>query len=115
MPGSPFDSVFILYNRGKLINSREEKKMLLKRENAISDSMSWFYRVNDHKMICFDIERDRSINSIGLINLDPEGKDHWYETKTLCYMDQIILDDGDLDVDRLMIMIAREEHGCVRA
>lgn len=90
--------------------------MLLKRENVISDNMSWFYRVNDHKMICFDIERDLSINSIGLINLDPEGKDHWYDTKTLCYMDQIVIDDGELlNVDSLMIMIAQEEHGCVRA
>ena len=91
--------------------------MLLKRENVISDNMSWFYRVNDHKMICFDIERDRSINSIGLINLDPEGKDHWYDTKTLCFMENIT--EGDdceiLNTDLLMIMIAQEEHGCVRA
>jgi len=85
--------------------------MLLKRENVISGSVSWFYRLNDHKMICFDIERDRSINSIGLINLDPEGKDYWYHTKTLCYMDQIVIDDGELlNVDALMALARREDH-----
>ena len=85
--------------------------MLLKRENVISDSMSWFYRLNDHKMICFDIERDRSINSIGLINLDPEGKDHWHDIKTLCYMEQITLDDGELlNVDALMALARREDN-----
>jgi len=85
--------------------------MLLKRENDISDGMSWFYRLNDHKMICFDIERDRSINSIGLINLDTEGKDHWYDTKTLCYMDQIVIDDGELlNVDALMALARREDN-----
>jgi len=26
MPGSPLDSIFLLYNLGKLINSEEEKK-----------------------------------------------------------------------------------------
>lgn len=83
--------------------------MLLKRENVISDSMSWFYRLNDHKMICFDIERDRSINSIDLIDL--EGKEHWHNTKTLCYMDQIVLDDGELlNVDALMALARREDN-----
>ena len=83
--------------------------MLLKRENAISDSMSWFYRLNDHKMICFGIERDRSINSIGLIDL--KGKEHWHDTKTLCYMDQIVIDDGELlNVDALMALARREDN-----
>ena len=83
--------------------------MLLKRENVISDSMSWFYRLNDHKMICFDIERDRSINSIGLIDL--EGEEHWHATKTLCYMDQIVIDDGELlNVDALMALARREDN-----
>lgn len=83
--------------------------MLLKRENVISDSVRWFYRLNNHKMICFDIERDRSINGIGLIDL--EGKDHWHVTKTLCYMDQIIIDDGELlNVDALMALVRREDN-----
>lgn len=83
--------------------------MLLKRINEISDSSDWYYRVNLHKSICFDIDRDRSINSIGLIDL--EGGEHWHVTKTLCYMDQIVIDDGELlNVDALMALARREDN-----
>ena len=44
-------------------------------------------------------------------NLDPEGKDHWHDTKTLCYMEQITLDDGELlNVDALMALARREDN-----
>lgn len=85
--------------------------MLLKRENMISDNMSWFYRLNNHKVICFNIERDRSINSIGLIDLSPEGEDHWHDTKTLCYMEQIVIDDGELlNIDALLALAKVEDN-----
>ena len=85
--------------------------MLLKRENVISDGMSWSYRLNNHKTIAFNIERDRTIISIGLIDLNPEGKDYWHGLKTLCYMENITLDDGELlNVDALMALARREDE-----
>lgn len=112
MPESPLDSIFILYNKGKLINSEEEKKMLLKRDNTISTECAWFYHLNEHKTICFNIEHDRSIESIGLIDSFKYDRDmkNWYDVKTLCYMENITIDDGELlNVDALLALAKRED------
>lgn len=86
--------------------------MLLKRDNTISTECVWFYRVNEHKTICFEIEKDRSIESIGLVDslvYDCDLK-NWHDVKTLCYMEQITLDDGELlNVDALLALAKRED------
>ena len=112
MPGSPIDSVFILYNRGKLISSREENHMKLKK-SSFSIEGAEAYDVSFEKSIIIFTEDDHSIESICLAQWDePQVR---FEPKGLWYLENITDDDGTLDVDSLMIMIAQEEHGCVRA
>ena len=86
--------------------------MLLKRDNKLSKEDAWFYHLNKHKTICFNIEHDRSIVSIGLLDAfkyDPELK-NWYDVKGLHYMEEIILDDGELlNVDALLALAKRED------
>ena len=89
---------------------KEEKAMLLKRDNVISDNTAWFYPLNNHKTVCFEIERDRSIERIGLINCK-ENKGQWHDIKTLCYMENITMDDGELlNVDALLALAKREDE-----
>lgn len=87
--------------------------MLLKRDNKLSKEDAWFYHLNGHKTICFNIEKDRSIESIGLIDsfkYDQELK-NWHDLKTLCYMENITLDDGELlNVDALLALAKREDN-----
>ena len=88
--------------------------MLLKIETSTDTFFS--YRFNDHKRIELFCDRDRSINMIGLIN-ENNYEVHTFEPKGLWYLENIA--EGEdcevLNVDSLMIMIAQEEHGCVRA
>ena len=84
--------------------------MLLKRDNIISDNTAWFYPLNNHKTVCFEIERDRSIEKVGLINYN-EFTGQWFDVKTLCYMENITLDDGELlNVDALLALAKREDE-----
>lgn len=86
--------------------------MLLKRENVISKDDAWYYHFNKHKTICFVIEHDRSIKSIGLLDafkFDPDLK-NWYDVKGLHYMEEITLDDGELlNMDALLALAGRED------
>lgn len=87
--------------------------MLLKRDNTISNANAWFYHLNKHKSFCFNINNDRSIESIGLVDsfiYDPELK-NWHDLKTLCYMENITMDDGELlNVDALLALARREDN-----
>ena len=84
--------------------------MLLRRDDFISDTGTWFYALNKNKMICFEIERDRSIEKVGLINCR-ENKGQWFDVKTLCYMENITIDDGELlNVDALLALAKREDN-----
>lgn len=85
--------------------------MLLKRDNKVSDSGIWMYPVSEHKTFCFDIERDRSINRIGLIDWRKTIDITWFELKTLCYMEMLTIDDGELlDLDALIALARREDN-----
>lgn len=84
--------------------------MLLKRDNTISNGMAWWYEVNDHRNIVFFINRDRSIESVRLLN-SRSGDDMWFDIKTLCYMENITIDDGELlNVDALFALARREDN-----
>lgn len=84
--------------------------MLLKRDNKISDSLEWFYPLNSYKTICFEIESDRSIEEIGLINCLTNDIE-WHDVKTLCYMENVTLDDGELlNIDALLALARREDN-----
>lgn len=71
------------------------------------------YDVSSEKSIIIFTEEDHSIESICLAQwYKPQV---WFQPKGLWYLENVTDDDGALDVDSLMIMIAQEEHGCVRA
>ena len=73
------------------------------------------YDVNSEKTIIIFTEDDHSIESICLAQwYKPQV---WFQPKGLWYLENITEgDDCDLlNADSLMIMIAQEEHGCVRA
>lgn len=77
------------------------------------------FEVNDHKSIHIYTEKDHSITDIYLVD---DSKDGWYldninsfHPSGLWYVENITDDDGALNVDSMMIMIAQEEHGSVRA
>ena len=73
------------------------------------------YDVNSEKTIIIFTESDRSIESICLAQWNMPTV--WFQPKGLWYLENITEgDDCDLlNADSLMIMIAQEEHGCVRA
>ena len=71
------------------------------------------YDVNSERSIIIFTEEDHSIESICLAAWDKPTV--WFKPKGLWYLENVTDDDGALDVDSLMIMIAQEEHGCVRA
>lgn len=73
------------------------------------------YEVNDHKRIHIYTEKDHSITDIYLVRTDRKYDAVSFTPKGLWYVENITDDDGALDADSLMIMIAQEEHGCVRA
>lgn len=84
--------------------------MLLKRMNVISDSRNWYYSVNIHKSICFYINRDRSIERISLVDIETSDPVIRHDMKTLCYMENITIDDGELlNVDALLNLVRRED------
>lgn len=84
--------------------------MLLKRINEISDSNDWYYRVNLHKSICFRINRDRTIERISLVDIDRDEPSFRHDVQTLCYMENITIDDGELlNVDALLDLARRED------
>lgn len=84
--------------------------MLLRRDDFISETGAWFYALNKNKMICFEIERDRSIEKVGLINCN-ECTGQWFDIKSLCYMENITIDDGELlNVDALLALARREDN-----
>ena len=71
------------------------------------------YDVSSEKSIIIFTEEDHSIESICLAQwYKPQV---WFQPKGLWYLENVTDDDGALDVDSLMVMIAQEEHGCVRA
>ena len=73
------------------------------------------YDVSSEKSIIIFTEADHSIESICLAQWDkPQVQ---FKPKGLWYLEHITEgDDCDvLNIDSLMIMIAQEEHGCVRA
>lgn len=85
--------------------------MLLKRINEISDSTDWYYRVNLHKSICFHINRDRSIDRISLVDIDTCEPSYRHEVKSLCYMENITIDDCELlNVEALLALAKREDN-----
>lgn len=85
--------------------------MLLKRNNEISKDHYWFYNLKPTKAICFEIENDRSINAVGLTDVTVDNKCEWFNLKTLCYMENITLDDGELlNVDALLALAKREDN-----
>lgn len=73
------------------------------------------YDVSSEKSIIIFTEADHSIESICLAAWDKPQV--WFKPKGLWYLENIT--EGDdcevLNIDSLMIMIAQEEHGCVRA
>lgn len=85
--------------------------MLLKRNNKVSDSDVWQYPISKHRAICFFIESDRSIDMIGLIDWRKASEMALFDIKSLCYMENITIDDGELlNVDALMALARREDN-----
>lgn len=98
------------YNGIKLNKRKEKTKMLLKRDNVLSDERCWWYRLNDHKAIAFEINRDRSIESVILANAKTFDSED-FDVKTLCYMENITLDDGELlNIEALLALAKREDE-----
>lgn len=84
--------------------------MLLKRDNRLSDDRCWWYPLNDHKAIAFEINRDRSIESVILANAKTFDSED-FDVKTLCYMDMLTIDNGEmLNVDALLALAKREDE-----
>lgn len=84
--------------------------MLLKRDNVISDDEIWWYRLSAHKGLGFEINRDHSIESVILSNSKTCEADD-FTIKTLCYMENITIDDGELlNVDALLALAKREDE-----
>ena len=73
------------------------------------------YEVNDHKRIHIYTEKDHSITDIYLVTYGEKRDAVSFTPKGLWYVENLTDDKGALDADSLMIMIAQEEHGCVRA
>lgn len=77
------------------------------------------YEVNDHKTIHIYTEKDHSITDIYLVDASKNSRyldnSNSFHPSGLWYIENITDDEGALDVDSMMIMIAQEEHGCVRA
>ena len=75
------------------------------------------YYVNHDKRITLHTGRDHSVDTVILINLDITQRDAVFRPKGLWFLENVT--EGEnceiLDVDSLMIMIAQEEHGYVRA
>lgn len=86
--------------------------MLLK--NEMSTDTFFSYRFNDHKRIELFCEKDRSINMIGLIN-ESNSEVFTFEPKGLWYVENITSDNGYLDTTSLLLLIAQEEKGYLRA
>lgn len=90
--------------------------MKLQKDNIVSDGLEAYYPVSNDKGISILLTRSREIRSIGLINVD-KAKIEWFEPKGLWYLENIT--EGDdcelLNIDSLMVLIAQEEHGYVRA
>ena len=91
--------------------------MKLQKVVETSTERTHIYRVDDGKRILLHTSPDRSIDMIVLLNLDITKLDPIFKPKGLWYLENIT--EGDdcevLNTDLLMIMIAQEEHGCVRA
>lgn len=78
------------------------------------DDIMHIFAVNEKKRIHIYTEKDHSITDVFLVNTSNYHV-HGFQPKGLWYLENVTDDDGALDVDSLMIMIAQEEHGCVRA
>ena len=83
-----------------------------------SNSTNHSYLVDENKRIIVHTGYDHSIDFILLLDLKEEkSKGSYFMPKGLWYLENIA--EGEdcevLNVDSLMIMIAQEEHGCVRA
>lgn len=90
--------------------------MKLRKDEIISDGLGSYYPVSKDKGISILITRSREIRSIGLINVD-KATNEWFEPKGLWYLENVT--EGDdcelLNIDSLLVLIAQEEHGYVRA
>ena len=73
------------------------------------------YEVNDRKRIHIYTNKDHSITDIYLVPIGNRRNSACFAPKGLWYIENITDDEGALDADSLMIMIAQEEFGCVRA
>ena len=75
------------------------------------------YYVSPEKRIIIHTDDARMIDTIVLLNLDMGKDDETFSPKGVWFLENIA--EGEdcevLNIDSLMIMIAQEEHGCVRA
>ena len=83
-----------------------------------SNSTNHSYLVDENKRIIVHTGYDHSIDFILLLDLKEEKRNgSYFMPKGLWYLENIT--EGEdcevLNIDSLMIMIAQEEHGCVRA
>ena len=90
--------------------------MKFEKIKTLSNEFNHAYNVSHDKRILVFTYGDHSITSIMLLNLKLKTK-VTFEPRGLWYLENIT--EGDeceyLNPDSLMIMIAQEEHGCVRA
>lgn len=90
--------------------------MKLRKDEIISDGLGSYYPVSKDKGISILTTRSREIISIGLIDAAKSHTD-WMQPHGLWYLENVT--EGDdceiLNIDSLMILIAQEEHGYVRA
>ena len=91
--------------------------MKLQKVIGTSTRRNHSYYVSPEKRIIIHTDDVRTIDTIILRNLDFAKDDVTFSPKGLWYLENVT--EGDdcevLNVDSLMIMIAQEEHGCVRA
>ena len=75
------------------------------------------YYVGPGKRVIIHTNDAHEIDTIMLLNLDIEKDDETFSPKGLWYLENIT--EGDecevLNIDSLMVLIAQEEHGYVRA
>ncbi len=90
--------------------------MKLRKDEIVSDGLGAFYPVNNDKGISILTTRSKEIRLIGLIDVAKSHTD-WMKPNGLWYLENIT--EGDdceiLNTDSLMILVAQEEHGYVRA
>lgn len=107
------DSIFLIYNLGKLWISREEISMLLRRNNKDSNRVIHVYDLNDHKSIIISTICNTEISSITLCDFR-KAKLEEIELKTLSHIENITIDGGELlKIDALLDLADREDSAAL--